>query len=120
MTRNLVCIRCPLGCPLTVQLAGSEVTAVSGQGCRRGEDYARVECIAPTRTITTTIRVRGGDIAMLPVRTAGDIPKSEIMACMKAIRGIELDAPVKIGDVILGNIAGTGVKLVATRSISVV
>ena len=118
MTRNLVCIRCPLGCPLKVELEGSEVVSVTGQSCPRGTDYAKVECVAPTRTITSTVRISGGDIAMLPVRTATDIPKSKIMACMQAIHGLRVDAPIAIGDVILDNIAGTGVNLVATRNIA--
>ena len=118
MTRNLVCIRCPLGCQLTVAIEGTAVSSVTGQQCRRGEEYAKIECIAPMRTITSTVRINGGDIAMLPVRTAGDVPKSEIMACMQAISSITVDAPIKIGDIIVVNIAQTGINLVATRNIA--
>ena len=116
MIRNLICIRCPLGCPLEVALSGSEVLSVTGNECPRGIDYAIVECTAPTRMVTTTVPVTGAEIHRLPVRTRGDIPKDKIMACMQALRGISVKAPIHIGDIVLANIADTGVDIIATRN----
>ena len=113
-TVNLICIGCPLGCPLTVEMEGSEVKAVSGNTCPRGDAYARKEMTNPTRIVTSTVRVAGGRLAMVSVKTASDIPKGKIFDCVKALKDVEVKAPVKIGDVIVENVAGTGVNIIAT------
>jgi len=117
MVKNIICINCPIGCPLTVNIENGSVTRVEGQNCSRGEIYAKKECVNPTRIFTSSIPVENGKPAMLSVKTAGDVPKSKIPDCIKAIAGIKLTAPVKIGDVVADNFAFTGVKLVATRNV---
>ena len=114
---NLICIGCPLGCPLTVEMEGSEVKAVSGNTCPRGDAYARKEMTNPTRIVTSTVRVAGGRLAMVSVKTASDIPKGKIFDCVKALKDVEVKAPVKIGDVIVENVAGTGVNIIATKNV---
>ena len=116
-TVNLICIGCPLGCPLTVEMEGSEVKAVSGNTCPRGDAYARKEMTNPTRIVTSTVRVAGGRLAMVSVKTASDIPKGKIIDCVKALKDVEVKAPVKIGDVIVENVAGTGVNIIATKNV---
>ena len=116
-TVNLICIGCPLGCPLTVEMEGSEVKAVSGNTCPRGDAYARKEMTNPTRIVTSTVRVAGGRLAMVSVKTASDIPKGKIFDCVKAFKDVEVKAPVKIGDVIVENVAGTGVNIIATKNV---
>ena len=116
-TVNLLCIGCPLGCPLTVEMEGSEVKAVSGNTCPRGDAYARKEMTNPTRIVTSTVRVAGGRLAMVSVKTASDIPKGKIFDCVKALKDVEVKAPVKIGDVIVENVAGTGVNIIATKNV---
>ena len=116
-TVNLICIGCPLGCPLTVEMEGSEVKAVSGNTCPRGDAYARKELTYPTRIVTSTVRVAGGRLAMVSVKTASDIPKGKIFDCVKALKDVEVKAPVKIGDVIVENVAGTGVNIIATKNV---
>ena len=116
-TVNLICIGCPLGCPLTVEMEGDEVKAVSGNTCPRGDAYARKELTNPTRIVTSTVRVAGGKLAMVSVKTASDIPKGKIFDCVKALKDVEVKAPVKIGDVILENVAGTGVNIIATKNV---
>ena len=116
-TVNLICIGCPLGCPLTVEMEGSEVKAVSGNTCPRGDAYARKEMTNPTRIVTSTVRVAGGRLAMVSVKTASDIPKGKIFDCVKALKDVEGKAPVKIGDVIVENVAGTGVNIIATKNV---
>ena len=116
-TVNLICIGCPLGCPLTVEMEGSEVKAVSGNTCPRGDAYARKEMTNPTRIVTSTVRVAGGRLAMVSVKTASDIPKGKIFDCVKALKDVEVKAPVKIGDVIVENVAGTGVNIIAKKNV---
>lgn len=114
---NLTCIGCPLGCPLTVEMKGKEVLSVTGNTCKNGEKYARKEMTNPTRIVTTTVRVTGGRLAMVSVKTASDIPKGKIFDCVKALAEVEIPAPVSIGQIILPDAAGTGVAVVATKNV---
>lgn len=115
-TRELICIGCPLGCPLTATIDGVNIS-VQGNTCKRGEDYAVKEILNPSRTVTSSIRVIGGEIAMVSVKTARDIPKGKIMDVMKEIRQTKVHAPVHIGDVLIENCAGTSVDIVATKQV---
>ena len=114
--RELTCIGCPLGCALKVEMRGGEIL-VRGNSCKRGEKYAKTEVVCPKRSITSTVAVCGGRIARLSVRTAQDVPKDSIFACMEEIRKIRVDAPVWIGEVVLKDCAGTGVDIIATKNI---
>jgi CxxC motif-containing protein len=114
--REMICIRCPLGCPLTVRMEGDQVE-VTGNSCSRGEEYGKKEVLSPTRVVTSSVRVLGGDLEMVPVKTKEDIPKDKIFACMEEIRKMEVSAPISIGDVIIPDCAGTGVSIVATRNV---
>ncbi len=116
--RKLTCIGCPMGCPLTVVMNGNEVVNVTGNTCKRGDVYARKEVTAPTRIVTSTVKVSGGSIDMVSVKTKEDIPKGNIFECIKALKNIVVPAPVHIGDVILENVAGTGVSIVATKNVN--
>ena len=116
-TVNLICIGCPLGCPLTVEMEGNEVKSVTGNTCPRGDAYAKKELTNPTRIVTSTVRVAGGKLAMVSVKTQSDIPKGKIFDCVKALKDVEVTAPVKIGDVIVENVAGTGVNVIATKNV---
>jgi CxxC motif-containing protein len=116
-TRNLICIGCPMGCPLTVRMENGQIT-VTGNTCKRGADYGQKEVTNPTRIVTTTVRVEGGASPMVSVKTATDIPKGKIMDCISALKGVTIKAPVSIGDVILHNAADTGVDILATKNIA--
>ena len=118
MIRELTCINCPLGCSLTVTLEGNEVVSVTGNTCPRGEAYARKEVTNPTRIVTSTVKVSGGVKEMINVKTEHDIPKGKIFDCVDALRGLCINAPVKIGDVVVENVCGTGVNIVAAGNVS--
>ena len=118
--KELICIGCPLGCNLTVEMDGAQVISVSGNTCKRGDDYARKELTDPRRIVTSTVPVTGGNLPVVSVKTASDIPKGKIRECLMALKGVTLTAPVQIGDVIVENVADTGVDVVATKSISAV
>jgi CxxC motif-containing protein len=116
-TKTLTCIGCPLGCPLAVDLEDGKVLKVTGQTCKRGEDYAKKEVTNPRRTLTSILPVVGGELDMVSVKTKTDIPKPKIMDCMLALKNLKVNAPVAIGDVIIPDICGTGVSVVATKSV---
>ncbi len=116
-TRNLICSGCPMGCPLTVTLEGGQIREVTGNTCKRGEEYARREVTHPTRVLTTTLPVLGGERPTLPVRTLGEIPKEMVVSCARALQGVTVEAPVEAGQVVVENLGGTGVDLVATRTV---
>ena len=115
--RKLICIGCPMGCPLTVVMNGKEVVSVTGNTCKRGDVYARKEVTDPTRIVTSTVCVSGGSIQMVSVKTKEDIPKDKIFECVRALKGIQIPAPVHIGDIVLKNVADTGVDIVATKNV---
>ena len=105
--RELTCIGCPMGCQMRVTMEAGEIRQVEGNTCRRGDVYARKEVTNPTRIVTSTVSVK----------TASDIPKEKIRACVLALKSIRVAAPVSIGDVVAENVAGTGVSIVATRNV---
>lgn len=116
--KELICIGCPLGCPLTVEMEQKEVLSVTGNTCANGDRYARKEVTDPRRTVTSTVIVEGGEQAVVSVKTALDIPKNKIFDCMEELAKIKISAPVAIGDVVVKNIADTGVSVVATRAVA--
>ena len=118
--KELICIGCPLGCNLTVEMDGGQVVSVNGNTCKRGDDYARKELTDSRRIVTSTVPVAGGNLPVVSVKTASDIPKEKIRECLCALKGVTLTAPVQIGDVIVENVADTGVDVIATKSISAV
>lgn len=118
MKKQITCIGCPLGCAITVTMEQDKVLEVTGHSCNRGEKYARKEVTHPTRIVTSIVKVNDGDIQMVSVKTEADIPKDKIFDCMEAIREIVVTAPVKIGDIIVPNVCGTGVNVIATKNIN--
>lgn len=115
--RELICIGCPMGCPIVVEMEDGKVLSVTGNTCPRGESYARKEVTNPTRIVTTTVRVDGGKVPMINVKTEQDIPKDKIFECIAELRGVTMKAPVHIGDIILENVADTGVNIVAAGNV---
>lgn len=117
-TRELICINCPLGCGLTVTLKDGDVVKVEGNTCPKGEAYGKKEVTDPTRIVTSTVRVSGGVLSVVSVKTASDIPKEKIMDCANALKNVKIQAPVSIGDVVVEDVCGTGVSVIATKNIS--
>lgn len=114
MKKELICIVCPQGCRLTVEQRNGGYT-VSGNTCKRGEQYGINEMTAPKRVITSTVKLIGGRCPRLPVKTGAEVPKELIFACMDQINRIVVSSPVKMGDVVCSDLMGTGVDVVATR-----
>lgn len=113
--KELICITCPKGCHLRIdEENGFNVT---GNGCPRGEAYAMKELTDPRRTLTSTVRIRGAAVPRLPVKSCGEIPKALVISAAAALDGVEMEAPVALGQVVLPDILGTGVDIVATRTL---
>jgi CxxC motif-containing protein len=117
MERKMVCISCPLGCRLTVTGEKEEEISVKGNKCAKGESYAREEILAPRRVVTATVKVGGGCGRRLPVKTSAAVLKEHIPALLRKAYSMEIEAPIRCGEVLLVDIAGAGVDLVATRSL---
>lgn len=122
-TLQFNCTTCPSECLLTVEVKrdanGSvvEVRSVTGNSCPRGDKFAHQELTCPMRVLTTTVAVSGGDEALLPVRTAEAIPLTLHAQAINLIRGLVVNAPIRIGDVVLEDLLGTSIDLVASMDI---
>lgn len=116
-TYEITCIQCPLGCALTVKVDGDELT-VTGNTCPRGAEYGRKEILCPSRTVTSTVLIEGGEIPRLSVKTKTDIPKEKIFEVMEVIRKTKVKAPVSLGDVIIKDVCGTGADVTATKTVN--
>jgi len=111
--KELICIECPTGCPLSVDIDGGKMAAVSGNKCPKGQEYAVSEIEDPRRILTSAVLCEGLDVRMLPVRTDKPIPKARLMEAMEAIKAIRVKTPLKVGDIIAADFFGAS--LIATR-----
>lgn len=111
---ELICIVCPKGCHLSVD-EEKEYT-VKGAGCPRGVEYGKNELQNPTRVLTSTVRFEGADGNRLPVKSDGVIPKRLMMVAAESLNGVLVKGPIRTGDIIIEDLCGTGVPLVATRT----
>lgn len=114
-TKVMNCIMCPMGCEMTVTLEDGKFASVTGNTCPRGAKYAQDEVTAPKRMLTSTVNVEGGLLPLLPVVSAAVLPKEKVVDCAAYLRGVTVKAPVKAGDVVVENILGLGVNVVASR-----
>ena len=113
--RDLICIVCPKGCPMQVTLEGKEIVNIEGFTCPRGKQYAIDECTSPMRTVTSTARTSGGGV--VAVKTDRTIPKELMLDCMKEINKAVAALPVRIGDILIENVLGTGANVVITANL---
>lgn len=113
----MVCIVCPIGCNLEVEISNNEVISVKGNACKRGEVYAKSECIHPTRVLTTTIKVENGIYPVVSVKSTAPLPKELLFECMNVINNISVKAPISIGDILIKNICETNIDIIATKNL---
>jgi len=118
--KTITCIRCPLGCAITVTPSTQQDMSefiITGNKCLRGKKYAAEEMTAPKRTITSTVKISGSTYSVVPIKTAKPIPKEKIFTIMQILAKFSAVAPVHINDVIIYNIADTGIDVVATKTV---
>lgn len=111
--KELTCIICPRGCHLVVD----DDFNVTGNSCPRGEKYAKQELTNPTRTLTSTVKINAKNAVRVPVKSKEPLPKGLILQAMEEINKASVLAPIHIGDVVIPNILGTGIDIVATKDI---
>ena len=116
INEKVICTTCPKGCTLEVTRDGETIITILN-GCKRGHEYAQQELTDPRRMVASTVKVSGGLHPLLPVYTSAPFPKPRIPELLKLLRAVELKAPVKMDDVILENVLGTGINVIASRTI---
>lgn len=118
-TQIMNCIMCPLGCEMTVTLEDGAIISVTGNTCPRGPKYAHDEITAPKRMLTSTVRVEGGLLPLIPVVSKDTLPKERVLECAALLRDVVLQAPIIEGQLVVENILGLGVNIVASRGMDV-
>ena len=116
MKREIICTNCPMGCPLTVEYEDGKILSITGNTCKNGITFGTNEVLCPKRTITSIVKLTNRDM-MLSVKSASELPKERMFEFMDIINNTKAEAPVKVGDIIVENIGGTGINIVATKSI---
>jgi len=113
--KKIICIVCPRGCEITVELEDGKIKSIKGYSCPLGKQYAEKEVANPERILMSIVKCVGGDLPVVSVKTVKPIPLSRIIEASKALADIVVEAPVKIGDKIVENLLGLGVDVIATR-----
>lgn len=117
--KDVICVVCPNSCAITVKQMPDGKLLMEGQGCKRGEQYASDEFLAPKRTLATTVRIKGAFIPLLPVRSSVPVPKERLNDILDLLARIEVQAPFKCGSVVVQNVLGLGADIIATRTLGV-
>lgn len=118
MKTEMSCIVCPMSCMITVEQDDitKEILSITGNTCKRGENYARNELTHPMRQLTSTVAIDNGIYNRLPVILSAEVPKEKIFDVMEQIRKVRVKAPVEMGDVLVADVCGLGVDVLASRS----
>ncbi len=117
MKESLLCTSCPLGCQLEVEYSEKKILSVKGNSCKEGLEYAEKEIFHPERIVTTTVKISGASLILLPVKTEASVPKELCLKVIESASKLQVRAPVKMGEVLIRDILKSGVNLVATRSV---
>ena len=115
--KEITCIVCPIGCKILVRTDGTRFEVLEGNKCKKGLEYARNEALDPRRMLTTSVLVKNGDWPLVSVKSSQPIPKEKVFSVLEEIKGINVKAPVKSGQVILRNVADTGIDIIATKKV---
>ena len=116
-TKRIICTSCPVGCELTVTFDDENILEVEGNTCKLGIDYAEQEIFDPRRMVASTVKVKNGYHPLVPVYTERPVPKPKIFEVLAEIRKVEVEAPVKINDVVIEDVVGTGINVIASRDL---
>ncbi len=118
MRREFTCIICPVSCQLRVSCVGGGIKLIEGALCSKGKRYAEKELHCPTRSLTTTIEVIGGEHRLVSVKSDQELQRQLLMPVMRHLARLKVPAPIKIGQVLAADILATGVNIVATRMVN--
>ena len=106
-----------MGCAIHAVIEDGELKEIEGEACRRGIDWVRQELSDPRRMLTTTVQVEGGVLPLVPVRSRDALPKDKILPVAALLRHVVLQAPVKEGQIVVADVLGTGVDIIASRDL---
>lgn len=114
MKKEIICTVCPRGCAINVEGSENGINGIEGYSCKRGMEYAKSEFLSPVRILTTSVKIKGRENELLPVRSSKPLPKGKLFDCMEIIKKVEVSLPVKQYDIIVSNICGSGADIVAS------
>lgn len=117
MEKKVICTVCPLGCEMTVIGNGNQIESITGFTCKRGETFGRNEFVNPVRILTSSVKVNDGERPLVSVRSSKPVPLNKIFEIMERVKGKSVEAPVKIHDVIISDILGLGIDIIASDGI---
>ena len=115
--KKITCIVCPIGCKILVKSDGKSFELLEGNKCNKGIDYARNEALSPHRMLTSSILVNNGNWPLVSVKSSKPIPKNKVMEVLEVIKKKKVNAPIKIGEILIENVIGSGINIIATKSI---
>ena len=115
--QEITCIVCPIGCKILVRVVENQFELLEGDKCKKGIDYARNEALDPRRMLTSSVLVKNGEWPLVSVKSSKPVPKKKLFHVLKEIKEAKIDAPVKLGQNIIKNVANTKINIVATKSI---
>ncbi len=114
MKQTVTCIICPIGCEIKVTGKGKDIDKVEGYECKKGIQYAIDEFIDPRRILTTTVKIKGSRLPVIPVRSDKPLPKNLLFRCMDILKEVIVEAPTEMGQIVFENILNTGVNIITT------
>ena len=115
--KEITCIICPIGCKILVRMDGSKLEVLRGYKCKKGIEYARNEALDPRRMLTTSVLVKNGDWPLVSVKSSQPIPKEKLFVVLQKIKKAAVNAPVILGEIVIKNIADTGIDIIATKTV---
>jgi CxxC motif-containing protein len=115
--KKITCIVCPIGCKIIVKSDGKSFELLEGNKCKKGIEYARSEALSPKRMLTSSVLVYNGDWPLVSVKSSKPIPKNKVLEVLEIIKKKKLNAPIKIGEILIENVIGSGINIIATKSI---
>ena len=116
--QEIICIVCPIGCKIRVQKQGLKVNILNGNKCKKGVKYATVEMTDPKRVLTTSVLVHNGEWPLVSVKSTKPVPKEKIFTILHMLQKIRLEAPVKVGQSVIKNVAHTKLDIIATKTVN--
>ncbi len=117
MNKTYTCIICPNGCDIHTVIEKGHIVSLEGALCPRGKEYVAQELYDPLRNIASSVKVQSGELPLVSVRLSAPIPKKYIFDVMKEIRGLQVSAPVKLGDILAADVLGLGCNIIATKHV---
>ena len=115
--KKITCIICPIGCRMQVKTHGKKIGIIEGNKCKKGAEYAQEEVLNPRRVLTSSVLILGGELPIVSVKTLHPIQKEKISDALAEIKRSVVNAPIRSGEIVIKNVADTGINIVATKTV---